>query len=316
MGNKALGRMAQSKRRPGATPRVTNQQSNHAIHTVEPFHDPTAHHHHPSAHTTSEVPPSTDGWRSTDTSELNNDPDDDEDDERTHPDVTRPRLGSGTKLTRNKGTSGGDSSDDDSDITRQLNTRNVTISSLRPPPPKPSIDHPPRPTSPLSTSGGKAVHLGPLDAKSAQSFARRKSMANQPLVAGVVPPPPAAGGMDAIGLLELVQPQADPAGTMLARGSPAENNTDDDDVATMELLNELMLESAPTPVTPKIESRKEANIREALLVSKQQRSAGKTTTIGGLSAKPVVYSPHLDATDEAIMNQILQERRPGTTPFS
>ncbi|RQM18984.1 hypothetical protein B5M09_005604 [Aphanomyces astaci] len=260
-------------------------------------------------------------------------------------------MGSGTKVPAKTGESGSDSSDDDDDkdMARRLNTRNVTISSL-----KPSVDpiastssfppvsqHDPHPVLTNTRTQTKGALLAPLDVKSTQSFAHGKSIVEQP------PAPQSVGsttsltpacdsldlaslalnvylkvyestnaasfghGLDAVMLMALKTPPH--TATDVSRGMvatpPATTSHDIDDLATMELINELMLES------PKIESSKETHIREALVVTRQQRSAGKTTK-GGIGKPPFVPPPYLDATDEDIMNQILQERRPGTTPIS
>ncbi|RHY22255.1 hypothetical protein DYB25_005970 [Aphanomyces astaci] len=310
MGNKALAR---SSTKPPSQA-IPNQ---HASKThVLPFDDgDTAA---SSKLAASEFRQSTD-WRS-DASDPNNEGTDTDNDDLRHKVVASPykRMGSGTKVPAKTGESGSDSSDDDDDkdMARRLNTRNVTISSL-----KPSVDpiastssfppvsqHDPHPVlTNTSRTQTKGALLAPLDVKSTQSFAHRKSIKFYESTNAAS----FGDGLDAVMLMALKTPPH--TATDVSRGMvatpPATTSHDIDDLATMELINELMLES------PKIESSKETHIREALVVTRQQRSAGKTTK-GGIGKPPFVPPPYLDATDEDIMNQILQERRPGTTPIS
>ncbi|KAG9401009.1 hypothetical protein AC1031_009733 [Aphanomyces cochlioides] len=175
-----------------------------------------------------------------------------------------------------------DDSSDDENLADALGTRQLSIAILKP-----------RLSDPLVLPATPPRVLAPLNPASTLTYERRTATATASLEKALPPTQAHDRVLDAIDMdVPAVPPQDDP----------------DEENETMKIIEQLMRDPPPSPLLPrpKIESKKEAVVRQAIAATRQKSEKGEKTTL------------KLDAADEDIMNEILlgDARRQGEDRLS
>ncbi|CAK4071475.1 unnamed protein product [Aphanomyces euteiches] len=173
-----------------------------------------------------------------------------------------------------------DDSSDDENLADALGTRELSIAILKP-----------RLSDPLVLPATPPRVLAPLNPASTLTYERRTATATTSLEKALPPTQAHDRVLDAIDM-----------------DVPAVPSPQDEENETMKIIEQLMRDPPPSPLLPrpKIESKKEAVVRQAIAATRQKSEKGEKTTL------------KLDAADEDIMNEILlgDARRQGEDRLS
>ncbi|KAH9190062.1 hypothetical protein AeNC1_007965 [Aphanomyces euteiches] len=176
-----------------------------------------------------------------------------------------------------------DDSSDDENLADALGTRELSIAILKP-----------RLSDPLVLPATPPRVLAPLNPASTLTYERRTATATASLEKALPPTQAHDRVLDAI--------------DMDVPAVPSPQDEPDEGNETMKIIEQLMRDPPPSPLLPrpKIESKKEAVVRQAIAATRQKSEKGEKTTL------------KLDAADEDIMNEILlgDARRQGEDRLS